>query len=244
MVTLEEAGKRIIVALDGMELQDCQGLIRKIKDRVYAYKIHDLWDRYGPAVIGMLDSTLQARIWVDLKLHDIPNTVKLRAQAVRAAQANILTVHASGGIEMMQAARIGFGRLGPTVDGQRRVFAVTLLTSLDEQDAQTIYNQPSKAAVLSCARMAVLARVDGIVCSPQEVGILAKRSEFAGMNFVVPGIRPTAAMPDDQKRVDTPTAAIRAGATHLVIGRPITKAPDPAAAFEEIAREVASALTS
>lgn len=230
---LKNAGKRIIVALDGLDLGKCQDLIQKLDSRPYAYKIHDLWDREGPLVVLRLASMRSVWIWVDLKLKDIPNTVALRARAVFDAGGHIVTVHASGEIEMMQAA---------VESGLNMIFAVTVLTSLDEEQTHLLHGQPSKAAVLYQARLAKLAGVHGVVCSPKEVGILAKRPELKGMEFVVPGIRPAGAEVADQKRVDTPAAAIKAGATRLVIGRPITGAPDPLTAFEAIAAEVAAAM--
>lgn len=232
-MSTEEAGKRIVVALDGIPLDQCLQLIRKIGPRPYAWKVHDLWDREGPAVVLSLRDGGSGWIWVDLKLKDIPTTVANRARAVFDAGGHILTVHASGEIEMMQAA-VG--------SGLNMILAVTVLTSLDEEQVHLLHGQPAKAAVLYQARLAKLAGVHGIVCSPQEVGILAKRPELKGMKFVVPGIRLAGREVGDQKRVDTPAATIKAGATHLVIGRPITQAPDPVAAFNDIAEEIAAAM--
>ena len=231
-----EASGRIIVALDGLDWVTCREIVVKLKDRPGAYKVHDLWDRQGPTVVNQLKGEGAGWVWVDMKLKDIPNTVKLRARAAAESFANILTVHASGGIEMMQAALEGFHGFGD------KVLAVTVLTSLSEEETHLLHGQPAKAAVLYQARLAKLAGVHGIVCSPQEVGILAKRPELQGMKFVVPGIRPAGSAIGDQKRVDTPAAAIAAGVTHLVVGRPITEATDPVAAFDAIAEEIAAAM--
>mgnify|MGYP001571614984 CR=1 FL=1 len=234
---LEASRRRIILALDGLGLDRSSKLVSQLGYQPGAYKIHDLWDVKGPGVVqGLQDAGPglgSVSIFVDLKLKDIPNTVGLRAKAVRESGARVLTVHASGGVEMMRAA---------VEHGPETILAVTVLTSLDEEEVHILHGQPSKAAVLYQARLAKLAGVQGIVCSPQEVGILAKRSEFQTMKLVVPGIRQAGKEIADQKRVDTPAAAIKAGATDLVIGRPITGAPDPVEAFEAIAEEIAAAM--
>ncbi len=219
------------MALDGLGIDECLMLVRQIGS-VYAVKIHDLWDREGPGVVQVLREAGAPRVWVDLKLKDIPNTVGLRAKAVRDAGADILTVHASGEIEMMEAA---------VANGPPIIFAITVLTSLSEEQAHLLHGQPSKAAVLYMARLAKLAGIYGIVSSPQEVGVLAKRPELRGMELVVPGIRPAGTEDADQKRVNTPAAAIKAGARRLVVGRPITQADDPVEALDRIAEEIAPA---
>lgn len=224
--------ERIIVALDGLGADESLMLVREIGG-VYAVKIHDLWDREGPGVVQVLKDAGAPRVWVDLKFKDIPNTVGLRARAVRDAGADIVTVHASGEIEMMQAA---------LEHGPSEIFAVTVLTSLSEEQAHLLHGQPSKAAVLYMARLAKLAGVHSVVCSPQEVGVLVKRPELEGMEFIVPGIRPAGAETADQKRVNTPAAAIKAGASRLVVGRPVTQADDPIRALDQIAEEIASAM--
>src|SRR5690349_14532809 len=178
-----------------------------------------------------------ADLFLDLKLHDIPNTV---AGAVRAASAlapYLLTVHCAGGAAMMRAAADAAAAASTTGDRparRTRVIGVTVLTSLDDSDlAATGQRGP---AADQARRLALLAResgLDGVVCSPHEVAML--RAECGpGFLLVVPGIRPTGAALGDQKRVMTPAEAVAAGADHLVIGRPITEAPDPAAAARAI----------
>lgn len=219
---------RIVLALDGMSLENAVPLVSSVGQSVFMVKIHELWDQKGPGIVRTLKSAGAQRVWVDLKLHDIPNTVKLRTEAVLAAGADLVTVHVSGGFEMMIAAR----------ETGIRVAGITVLTSLDEENAHLIFGSPVKAKVLQLARDAKMAGLWGVVCSPKEVGILAKRPELAGLKFIVPGIRPARKESADQKRVDTPAAAIAAGADFLVIGRAITEAPDPIAAITVIGDEI------
>lgn len=219
----------IIIALDGFNLEQCLTLISKIGDKAYAFKIHNLWDEHGPGIVGEFKSEGAKRVWVDLKIDDIPNTGSLRASAVKKSGADILTVMTSGGIEMMAAA---------VASGPAEIFGVTILTSLSEEETHLLFGQPTKAAVIYRARLAKLAGAQGIVCSAKEVGLLAKLPELKGMKFIVPGVRSVGQDVGDQKRVDTPKAALVAGATHLVIGRQITGAEDPVQAFEELMGEV------
>ncbi|MBI4215660.1 MAG: orotidine-5'-phosphate decarboxylase [Parcubacteria group bacterium] len=224
-----------IVALDELTLEQSLALIHKTNDKVYAYKIHNLWDQHGPSVVEQLKKAGAQKVWVDLKFKDIPNTVKLRSQAVRAAGADILTVHASGGIKMMKAA---------LQSGIPEVYAVTVLTSLSEEETQLLHGHSSKATVLHLAQLAKLAGVHGIVCSPQEVGILSEASELKPLKLIVPGVRSAGQSAEDQQRVDTPAAAIQAGATHLVIGRQITQADDPVEALKNLSKEIEPHLQS
>ncbi len=218
----------VILAADGLDLLHVLDLVEEIGDRVYGVKIHSLWDRHGPGVVRQLLDAGAPRVWVDLKLHDIPETVRERAKAVAESGAQMLTVHASGQIEMMMAAR----------ESGIDVIAVTVLTSLEEDEVHLLHGNPSKAEVLSLARLARMAGVPSVVCSPREVGILAKRPELKGMNFITPGVRSPGVAVDDQKRVDTPANALKAGATRLVIGRQITRDDDPLAALDQIQQEI------
>lgn len=222
------ADSKIILAADELSLEKCLELGPLVGERLYAIKVHNLFDQYGPAVVERLRQSGYVRVWVDAKLHDIPNTVKNRAQALTQSGADIITVHASGGVDMMRVAT-GLGA---------SIYAVTVLTSLTEEEVHLMTGQPSKAAVLRLAREAKMAGVNGIVCSAQEVGILAKRPELTGLEFIVPGIRSAGKDAADQKRVGTPTQAIFDGATRLVIGRQITGAPDPIAAISQIQDEI------
>ncbi len=224
--------ERVILATDGLSLRECLELTQTIGNLVYAVKIHDLYDLNGPETVKMLHEAGAQKVWVDHKLHDIPKTVQYRADAIIRSGADILTVHASGGIEMMMAAYQGIVEL----------FAVTVLTSLTEEETTLLYGLPPKPAVINLARMAKLARVHGIVCSPQEVGILHKRPEFHeirfGPKFIVPGVRSPGVDVGDQKRVDTPANAIKSGASHIVVGRQLTTSPNPMEALNKLEEEI------
>lgn len=227
-----DASDRIIIAADELDLEQTLRLAETIGKRVYAFKIHNLYDLHGPSVVERLRRTGAQRVWVDAKLHDIPNTVRLRAKAIAASGADIVSVHACGGINMMQAA----------LESGLQTYAITILTSLDEAQVENLYYRRPATAVLEFAMLAMLAKAHGVVCSPKELESLARSEDIIrGLKFVVPGIRSAGKGTDDQKRTDTPVAALKAGANYLVIGRQITKAADPVAAFEELAKEIADA---
>ncbi len=226
---------RVILAADELDLELCVQLLAKIGHRLAAVKIHNLYDLHGVEAIRQLRRAggEGIRIWVDAKLHDIPNTVGRRAWALCNNGADIITVHASGEIEMMMEAVVKAKGL--------EIYAITVLTSLDEDQTQLIYGNSVKAKVLYFARLAKLAGVHGMVCSPKEVEMLAKRPELKGLKLIVPGIRSAGKDAGDQKRFDTPSAAIKAGATYLVVGRQLTQAPDPILAIDELEAEIAGA---
>lgn len=230
--TAMETLSRIIIAADELTLEQSLDLAARVGDRVHAIKIHNVFDQQGPKAVQRLRDAGARRVWVDAKLHDIPNTAKLRAKAIAESGADILTVHASGEIEMMMAA---------VEAGPPEIYAITVLTSLGEEQTHLLHGQPSKAEVLYLARLAKLAGVHGVVCSPKEVGILAKRPELKGLKFITPGVRSVGKTTDDQKRVDTPAGAIASGSTYLVVGRQITQATDPEEALRQIEEELASA---
>lgn len=220
----------IILAADELDQEACLELAQRIGPRLSAIKIHNLFDEYGTGFTHQLSVVGRVRVWVDAKLHDIPNTVGLRAATIERAGADIITVHASGGIDMMMAAKKAVL--------SAEIYAITVLTSLSEEEAHLLHGQPTKAKVLDLARQAKLAGVDGIVCSPKEVGILSKRPELKGLKFIVPGIRSAGKDQGDQQRVDTPVAALKAGASKLVVGRQITQANDPVQAYNELCEEL------
>ena len=186
---------------------------------------------------GVRQAAAGRNIFLDLKLHDIPNTVAGAVRAVAPLRPAILNVHAAGGAAMMRAAREAAESAAG--DGPRmRLIAVTVLTSLDDADLDAVGQcHPAGDQVRRLAALAQASGLDGVVCAATEVAAL--RAE-CGRDFllVVPGIRPAGAGLGDQKRVMTPEQAMAAGATHLVIGRPITEAADPAAAAREIAAEL------
>ena len=192
---------------------------------------------FGPELVKEVADT-GARVFLDLKLHDIPATVRRASANAAICGVDLLTVHASGGRTMLEAAVEGAGE--GAAGTPPRIVAVTVLTSLD-RDALSelgIGSSPEKLV----PRWASLARecgLDGVVCSPLESAQIRRQcgSEFL---IVTPGVRPAGSSTDDQRRVLTPRQAIRAGADILVVGRPITRAPDPAEAAREIVREIAS----
>jgi orotidine-5'-phosphate decarboxylase len=222
--------ERIFVALDTGDRERALDLARRLEGRVGGFKVGlEAFVALGPSIVREI-AAQGLPVFLDLKLHDIPNTVAGAAAAASRLGASFLTVHALGGAEMIRRAVDAFP--------DACILAVTILTSHDEESLSRlgIAGPPSEAV----ARLAAIAReagAGGLVCSPLEIA-QARRAHPAG-TLVVPGIRPAGSAPDDQARVATPAAAIRAGATRLVIGRPITGAADPAAAAEEIAREIA-----
>ncbi len=234
-----DAKQKLIVALDFDRLAPALQLASRLAGLAGMFKIgRQLFTAEGPRAVERLAS-LGTGIFLDLKFHDIPNTV---AGAIRAAAAlpgvRLLNIHALGGRKMMRAAALA-------VAGKKRrpkVIGVTLLTSMDEEALSMvgILGPPLKRAV-HLARMAKLAGLDGVVASPLEV---AEIRRVCGGEFltVVPGIRPAASPTDDQARTATPGEAIRAGADYLVVGRPITAAKDPRAAAKQILEEMSAAL--
>jgi orotidine-5'-phosphate decarboxylase len=181
-------------------------------------------------------------LFLDLKLHDIPNTVASAVRAVAPLQPTLLTVHAGGGEAMLRAALDAAGEASAKAGVTRpRIIGVTVLTSLAEADLGVIGQQgPIADQARRLAALAQACGLDGVVCSPHEIAAL--RAECGdGFLLVVPGIRPAWAAAGDQKRVMTPAEAARLGADYLVIGRPITGADDPAAAARRIAVEVVAA---
>ena len=174
-------------------------------------------------------------LFLDLKLHDIPNTVAGGVKAIAELKPEFLTIHAAGGSAMMRAAVAEAAEAATRTGHRIKLLGVTVLTSLDDGDLDAIGQQGPAAAQVR--RLALLARscgLDGVICSPFEVAAL--RAELGpDFQLVVPGIRPAGAAVGDQKRVMGPRDAIDAGASRLVIGRPITDAPDPAAAARAIA---------
>jgi orotidine-5'-phosphate decarboxylase len=176
-------------------------------------------------------------VFADVKFHDIPNTVAGAVRAVAGLGVSILNVHAAGGAAMMRAAL----EAARGVDPRIRVIAVTVLTSLDDSDlAATGQTPPAAEQVVRLAKLAQGCGLDGVVCSAHEIAAIRKACG-SGFALVVPGIRPAGSALGDQRRVMTPAEAHKAGADILVIGRPITAAPDPAAAARDIIQRLPSA---
>jgi orotidine-5'-phosphate decarboxylase len=233
---------QIFLAIDTTDVATARARAAATRDAVAGIKLGlEFFAAQGPAGIRAVAAG-DVPLFLDLKLHDIPNTVAGAVRAVAPLRPSLLTVHAAGGAAMLRAAVDAAGDAAATAGGARpRFIAVTMLTSLAEADMDAIGQRGPIAD--QARRLAALARgcgLDGVVCSPHEIEPL--RAECgAGFLLVVPGIRPARAEAGDQKRVMTPGEAARRGADYLVIGRPITAADDPAAAARRIAAEVASA---
>ncbi|MDP6705804.1 MAG: orotidine-5'-phosphate decarboxylase [Alphaproteobacteria bacterium] len=228
----------VFCALDTTDLDRAAALACAVARDGNGVKIgNELFSSNGPEGVARVTRNGEAPLFLDLKFHDIPNTV---AGAVRAAlplAPFLLTVHASGGPAMMRAAAAAAREAG---QARPRVVAVTLLTSLDESDlAEVGIEGPTTARVVALARLAQASGLDGVVSAPQEIAAVRA---VCGPDFtlVVPGIRPAGTASGDQKRTMTPAEAMALGADYLVIGRPITEAPDPRAAAHAIARELAA----
>jgi len=217
----------IFVAIDTPSLEQARALAEQVGPNSGGVKLGlEFFAANGPAgVTAILE--LGIPVFLDLKLHDIPNTVMKAVEALRPLEPAVLTVHAAGGRAMLEAAKAA---AAPTT----KVVAVTVLTSLDGDDLRSIGVGGAPAEQVE--RLAELARssgLDGIVCSGAEVG--AARQAWPGGFFVVPGVRLAGGAAGDQKRVVTPRKALDSGASILVIGRPITGAEDPPAALRDIA---------
>ncbi|MBI1300948.1 MAG: orotidine-5'-phosphate decarboxylase [Alphaproteobacteria bacterium] len=221
---------RIFCAIDTNDLDHVCDLVEQIAPVTGGIKLGlEFFNHFGPRGVELVLSVApDASLFLDLKFHDIPNTV---AGAVRAICSNFspayLNVHAGGGSEMMKAAKEACGK-------NTKLLGVTVLTSLDEANLKDIgYARGLSEQVSYFAGQAEAAGLDGIVCSAHEIeNLRSERGE--GFVLMVPGIRPEGAAKGDQKRVMTPKAALEAGATHLVIGRPITQADDPSKAAKDI----------
>lgn len=235
-----EGPNPVLVAIDTTELDRAKALSKSLTGAVGGIKLGlEFFNAHGPGGVAEVAGG-RGDLFLDLKYHDIPNTVAGAVRAAAKLQPMILNVHAGGGPAMMRAALAAAdgesARLGVP---RPQVIAVTVLTSMDDDDLDAVGQRPPATdQVVRLARLAQDCGLAGVVCSPRE--IKAVRAA-CGLDFtlVVPGIRPAGASEGDQKRVMTPREAMVAGADWLVIGRPITGAPDPAASAREILRGLA-----
>jgi orotidine-5'-phosphate decarboxylase len=235
------AEQRIIVPLDVPDLQSAIALVDQLP-QVSFWKVGlELFTSTGPQILELLKSR-QKQIFLDLKFHDIPNTVAGACQAAARYGVDLLTIHATAGKDALKAATEAV-QIGATQTGVKppKLIAITLLTSISARDLAFDLKIPLELPEYALA-MALLAQetgLDGAVCSPQEV---AQLRQTCGNDFllVCPGVRPTWADKADQKRSLTPAQAIKAGADYLVIGRPITTAADPELAWKRISEEITS----
>lgn len=231
---------RLVLALDVDDDREALGLVAELKDAVGLFKVgHQLFTAYGPDIVRRITAS-GGRVFLDLKYHDIPNTVaKASAEAVKLG-ASIFTVHALGGLAMMKAAADSAKETAEKYSLPRpAVLAVTVLTSMDQRGLQRELKitRPLRREVCHLAKLAQRAGLDGVVASPQEIKML-RRSIRGAFVVLTPGVRPAWSGKDDQKRTMTPADAVAAGADYLVIGRPVLKAEDRRAAVEKILEEI------
>jgi orotidine-5'-phosphate decarboxylase len=228
--------QRLIVALDVSSAAAAQQIVAAVGESASCYKVGmQLYTAEGPGVVRDLVASGR-RVFLDLKYHDIPNTVAAAVCEAAALGVSMLTIHASGGGKMMRAAT----EAARSRNAALMVLAVTVLTSLDDNDLDKLgVHGRVQDQVLRLAALAIADGCHGVVASAQEASAL--RSELDGdFAIVTPGVRPAGAEPDDQARVVTPVEAIAAGATHIVVGRPITSAADPASEARAILGQIIS----
>jgi orotidine-5'-phosphate decarboxylase len=232
------ARERLIVALDVPGAQAAVEMARRLEGSCCRYKVGlELFTAAGPAVVEKLAARGYS-VFLDLKFHDIPNTVAGAVRSAAALGVHMITVHAAGGPAMLAAARAALDG----VSNPPELLAVTVLTSVDASQLKAIGvgRTPEKQVEL-LAKVGLKAGLRGFVCSAQEVAALRALTGPEGV-LAVPGIRPAGAKAGDQKRAATATDALKAGASYLVVGRPITQAPNPAEAAQAILQEMAAAL--
>jgi len=215
----------LIVALDVATLREEKALVEKLHGTITFFKVGlQLFTAHGKKAVEVVQKA-GGRVFLDLKLHDIPQTVALAVTEARKLGVESLSLHLSGGAAMLRAAA--------EIENRPKLWGVTMLTSLTDEDAKLFHDQASLPRVVE--RLAGLGRQEGIdatICSPQEVTRL--RELYKGAKFVTPGIRPAGADLNDQKRVMTPEQAAALGIDYVVVGRPITHAPDPLKAAHAI----------
>lgn len=231
--------ERILCALDTTNVEEAAILAGELSPHVGGIKLGlEFFGANGPQ--GFLEVAKANRnIFLDLKLHDIPNTVAKTIHALMPLRPKIMTIHTAGGSAMMKAASEA-ATLAAKNEGCERpiIVGVTILTSLDNEDIEAIgFQNKVSMQVVKLARLAKESGLDGVVCSPHEIKLI-KESCGADFKLVVPGIRPAGSDTGDQKRVMTPEEAVSLGADYLVIGRPITKSDNPAQSAQLVANEI------
>jgi orotidine-5'-phosphate decarboxylase len=236
---LKNPKDKIIFALDVKHFREAQQWVNLLKDRIGLFKVgKQLFTHAGPKVVDMIHGKGQ-KVFLDLKFHDIPNTVAKAGEEATKLNVTMFNLHALGGFEMMrktvEASRATAKNLGIP---KPLILAVTILTSMDEDSLKEVGVQgPVLEEVGRLAQLSLKAGVDGVVASPQEIGIIRQK---CGEDFLIvtPGIRLPSEKKDDQKRTMSPKEAVRAGANYLVIGRPIKEAKDPSDAVQKIIEDI------
>jgi orotidine-5'-phosphate decarboxylase len=239
-----KARDKLIVALDVDSADRALDLFDALRGTVGMFKIgSQLFTAAGPDVVRQIVAR-GGRVFLDLKFHDIPNTVAAAGIEATRLGVSIFNVHASGGAEMMKRTTEAVADIATREALARpKVIAVTLLTSLDQESLEQIgINDEPRSVVARLARAAADCGLDGVVASPHEIGIIRQTISSPGFLIVTPGIRSSNEATDDQRRTLTAAEAIRAGADYLVVGRPILNTDDPVDAAAEIAEEIENAL--
>lgn len=244
-MNLSEARKRLIVALDVPTEEEALELFHELKEDVEFFKIGlQLFTLAGPRIVRSIIGN-EGKVFLDLKLHDIPNTVASAVREAAGLRASLLTLHTSGGETMLRAARESADQWSQdSGEESPGLLGVTILTSLNQKEVDRVgFGYEIDDLVVRLARLASDCRLDGIVSSPLELKRL-KQSGVSGLLFVTPGIRPASSSSDDQTRIMTPARAIAAGSSYMVIGRPIIRAESPAAAARSVLEEIRSSSRS
>ncbi|MFA5161824.1 MAG: orotidine-5'-phosphate decarboxylase [Elusimicrobiales bacterium] len=231
---------KLIVALDYSDEKPALELARRLEGKAGAFKVgSQLFTARGPHVVEKLRA-MGFEVFLDMKYHDIPNTVAGAAAAAAELGVFMMTMHASGGAEMMLRAREAVEKAAP--GRTPLLIAITALTSMNAGAWESIGMAGDvKTAVIRLARLAQASGMDGAVSSPEETAAL-RAALGADFRLITPGIRPAGSAAQDQKRIASPAAAVAAGADYLVVGRPVTQAADPAKACDEILAEIGGAL--
>lgn len=234
----QAARERLIVALDVPDATAALALVNRLEGSCSWFKVGlELFVAAGPAILEPILERGHS-VFLDLKFHDIPNTLAGAVRSAAALGVQMLTVHAGGGPAMLAAALKAL----EGIENPPQLLAVTALTSMDRAQLEAVgVGRAAREQVQLLARMGMDAGIRGFVCSPEEVEVLRRLTGPEGV-LVIPGIRPAGAATGDQKRISTPADALRLGASYLVVGRPITQAADPAEAAEAILREMGEAL--
>lgn len=239
-MTREEARGKIIFALDVDTREAAQAWVTTLAGKIGMFKVgKQLFTAYGPDIVRMIEAS-GTGVFLDLKYHDIPNTVAMASREAARLGVTLFNVHALGGYDMMARTAEMLRTEFPRGD-RSKVLAVTILTSSSEETLRGVgIDRPVEEMVVRLATLAKRAGIDGVVASPREVPLIraACGPEFL---IVTPGVRPSFAATDDQKRIMTPAEAIGAGADYLVIGRPISAAAEPLQAVEAIVDEMTGA---
>ena len=216
--------KPIIVAIDETQLSSFKQTVDSLDSNLCMIKVGSVsFNAIGHEALSYVASQ-GFEIFLDLKLHDIPNTVKKSIEGLVSLPISMMTIHTSGGLEMMKAAKKAVS------DTNIKIFGVTALTSLSDEDTTTIFQRNASNQVKAMLDLAQEAQIDGVVCSPHELDLVVKRKSLLS---ITPGIRLSESA-DDQSRVMSPKDAISKGADYIVIGRPITNAPNISEALQEI----------